>query len=60
MITKPVLIVKADKDLPLITNACNYLVKNINGSKLISVPDAAHMLNMEQSKVFNKALLDFL
>jgi 3-oxoadipate enol-lactonase len=60
MITKPVLIVKADKDLPLIANACNYLVKNIKGSKLISIPDAAHMLNMEQSKIFNKALLDFL
>jgi 3-oxoadipate enol-lactonase len=60
MIKKPVLIVKADKDLPLITNACNYLVKNIKGSKLISIPNAAHMLNMEQSKIFNKALLDFL
>jgi 3-oxoadipate enol-lactonase len=60
MIKKPVLIIKADKDLPLIANACNYLVKNIKGSKLVSVPNAAHMLNMEQSRIFNKALIDFL
>jgi pimeloyl-ACP methyl ester carboxylesterase len=59
-IKKPVLIIKADKDLPLIANACNYLLKNIKDSKLISVTNAAHMLNMEQSKAFNKALIDFL
>jgi 3-oxoadipate enol-lactonase len=56
----PVLIIKADKDLPLISNACEYLAKNIKGSKLITIQNAAHMLNMEQDKIVNKALMDFL
>lgn len=59
-IKAPVLIINSDKDLPLIINACNYLAKNIKNSKAVTIPNAAHMLNMEQDKAFNRALLDFL
>lgn len=56
----PVLIIAGDKDIPLINNSCNFLKASISNSRQITIPNVAHMLNMEQTAAFNKALLSFL
>ena len=56
----PVLIIDGSKDLPIIKNACDYLEKNIKGAKRITIPNTAHMPNLEEPELFNKYLLEFL
>jgi pimeloyl-ACP methyl ester carboxylesterase len=34
--------------------------ERIDGSKLVVLPAARHLSNIEQSKAFNEALMDFL
>jgi pimeloyl-ACP methyl ester carboxylesterase len=56
----PVLIIAGEKDIPFINNSCKFLKAGIGNSKQITIPNVAHMLNMEQAAAFNKALLSFL
>ena len=56
----PLLIVDGDQDVPYINEACSYIQSKVSGSKRITIPGTGHMLNMEDPKAFNKALLDFL
>jgi 3-oxoadipate enol-lactonase len=60
LIKSPVLIVHGDKDLPIITEECIYLEKNIPGSKRVLVKDVAHMFNMEKPDELNKLIREFL
>lgn len=56
----PTLIITGDKDVPFIIEAGKYLETNIAGAKRITIPNAGHMLNIEDPKAFNKAVMDFL
>ena len=56
----PVLIIGGNRDVPLINNVCDFLEKSIKGSKRVTIPNVAHMLNMEDAAAVNKALLGFL
>ena len=56
----PVLIIVGNKDIPLINNTCSFLKNNIRNARMITIPNVAHMLNMEQVLPFNKALTTFL
>jgi 3-oxoadipate enol-lactonase len=37
-----------------------FIHKRIPSSALMIIPDAAHFVHMEQSRIFNTALLEFL
>jgi len=59
-ISVPVLIIDGNKDLPFIKTASDYLEKTIKGSKRITIPNTAHMPNLEEPELFNKYVLEFL
>ncbi|HYE53888.1 MAG TPA: alpha/beta hydrolase, partial [Chitinophagaceae bacterium] len=59
-IKAPTLIVHGDKDLPYITETSKYLESNVPGARRVVIPGTGHMLNLEDPKAFNKAVLDFL
>src|SRR4030095_3737193 len=59
-INLPVLIIDGNKDLPYIKEVGNYLEKTIKGAKRITIPNTAHMPNLEEPELFNKYVLDFL
>lgn len=56
----PVLIIDGDKDLPVITDNCGYMEKNIPGAKRVVMKDVAHMLNIEKPEELNKLMMNFL
>ena len=57
---KPLLIIYGNQDLPFIRDVANWLHNSIPGSKELVVPNAAHMVNMEQPLLFNRAVRSFL
>jgi len=59
-IAAPTLIVTGDRDMPDIATIAKRLERGIPSVQTVSVPDAAHMLNMEQPERFNELLLGFL
>ncbi|MBO9566812.1 MAG: alpha/beta hydrolase [Niastella sp.] len=59
-ITKPVLIIDGDKDLPFISYCAGILEKQVPGAVRKTIPGTAHMLNMEKPALFNDLLLSFL
>ena len=56
----PTLIVAGALDHAENLRAADVLTTDIRGAKKISIPDAAHVPNMEQPALFNRAVLDFL
>jgi len=59
-ITTPTLILIGDLDLPEKVEQAHWLATQIPNAQLATIPDVAHMLNMEAPAVFNKLVLDFL
>ena len=59
-IKQPVLIVTAEHDLELCKNIAAILADIIPGSKLVSIKNAGHMMNMDQPKKFNKVVYRFI
>lgn len=59
-ITTPVLIIVGEQDPGTPVSAGAFIHKQIASSKLMVVADAAHLVQMEQAKVFNEALLRFI
>ena len=59
-ITLPTLIVVGEEDPGTPVSASEAMHAQIEGSKLVVLPSAAHLSNIEQSEGFNKALIDFL
>ena len=55
----PVLLIEGNKDVPHIRETVSYLHHHISGAKLYTMKDAAHMLNMEQPKLFNQQVQKF-
>ena len=58
-IAVPSLVVVGANDTPFL-NAADYMAKRIPGAQKIVIPDAGHASNIDQSEIFNKAVLDFL
>ena len=53
-------IVLGDQDLPHIKDVAALLAKGIAGAKIVSVPGAGHMVNMDAPQQFNAALAALL
>ena len=56
----PTLIMVGDKDMGTPVEASRAMHERIAGSKLVIIPEAAHLSNIAQPEAVNKALLDFL
>ena len=54
------LIIVGEEDPGTPVSAAEAMQKRIGGSKMVVLPTARHLSNIEQSEGFNKALLDFL
>lgn len=59
-IALPTLVVVGAEDPSTPVAAAEMLHARIAGSRLVVVPDAAHLANIEQAAAFNTAVLDFL
>jgi pimeloyl-ACP methyl ester carboxylesterase len=56
----PTLVIVGDLDMPDIHTIVDLLMEGIPGAKKVTIPGAAHMVNMEQPNEFNQAVLKFL
>jgi len=59
-ITAPTLVIIGKEDMPDILDIGNKLQADVDGAKLVLIPDAAHMVNMERPQQFNRTVLEFL
>ena len=57
-IARPVLAIAGELDVS--APGTRYLGENIPGAKLVMIPQAAHISNLEQPEAFNRALREFL
>jgi pimeloyl-ACP methyl ester carboxylesterase len=55
----PTLVLFGENDLPDMQDISKLLDESIPNAELTRIPDAGHMSNMDQSRRFNKALLEF-
>ena len=58
-ISCPTLIIVGEQDAPTPPAEAHYMKDRIPDSKLVTIPQAGHMSNLEQSDAFNKALSEF-
>jgi len=56
----PTLVVLGGDDLPHIKDAANALANGINGAKLVTIPGAGHIVNLDARERFNDELVRFL
>jgi pimeloyl-ACP methyl ester carboxylesterase len=56
----PMLIIMGELDMPGIHEISEMLVEANPNAELVMIPDAAHMVSMEEPGEFNRLLLDFL
>jgi 3-oxoadipate enol-lactonase len=56
----PALVIVGDQDHGTPPEMARQIHANLRGSELLIIPSAAHLSNVEQPAVFNKAMLDFL
>jgi len=59
-ISCPTLVVSGDLDIEEFREEAEILVQRIPTARLVRIPDAGHMVNMERPAEFNAAVLDFL
>jgi 3-oxoadipate enol-lactonase len=59
-ITLPTLIIVGEHDPGTPVSASEAIHERVSGSKLVVLPSAAHLSNIEQADAFNAALLEFL
>jgi len=59
-ITLPTLVIVGEEDPGTPVSAAEAIHERIAGSKLVVLPNAAHLSNIEQAEAFNRALLEFL
>ena len=57
-IKNPVLAITGEQDAA--AAGTRYIGENIPGAKFVSIPQAAHIANIEQAGAFNRALAEFL
>jgi pimeloyl-ACP methyl ester carboxylesterase len=56
----PTLIVTGDEDVRDIHDIADKLSAEIPGAQRATIPDAAHLPNLERPEEFNRIVLDFL
>lgn len=56
----PALVMVGDQDHGTPPEMARQIHENLSGSELLIIPSAAHISNIEQTAVFNKAMLGFL
>lgn len=59
-IITPTLVLVGENDAGTPVSAAEHIHKRITSSSLTIIPDAAHFVHMEQSSIFNQALLEFI
>ena len=59
-IAVPTLVIVGDEDVVTPPSASDFLVKNIPGASLVTIPQAGHLTNIEKPEVFKAALRPFL
>ncbi len=59
-VTPPTLIIVGEEDPGTPVEASEAMHARIKGSRLVVLPNAAHLSNIEQAAEFNKVLIDFL
>jgi pimeloyl-ACP methyl ester carboxylesterase len=59
-IRSPTLVVLGDKDLPHIKEIAGLLARGVGGARLVTIPGAGHIVNLDAADAFNKAVLAFL
>ncbi len=59
-ISTPTLVMVGEQDSGTPVSAAELIHRGITSSALKIIPDAAHFVHMEQSSIFNKALLEFI
>ena len=57
-IRNPVLAITGEQDAA--APGTRYIGENVPGAKFVSIPQAAHIANIEQADAFNRALAEFL
>jgi 3-oxoadipate enol-lactonase len=57
-IKRPVLAIAGEQDAA--APGTRYIGENVPGAKLVMIPQAAHIANVEQAEAFNRALREFL
>jgi 3-oxoadipate enol-lactonase len=57
-IRNPVLAITGEQDAA--APGTRYIGENVPGAKLVVIPQAAHIANLEQPEAFNRALAEFL
>ena len=57
-IKRPVLAIAGEQDAA--APGTRYIGENVPGARLVMIPQAAHIANIEQADAFNRALRDFL
>lgn len=56
----PALVIVGDQDHGTPPDMARQIHANLRGSELLIIPSAAHLSNIEQPAVFNRAMLEFL
>lgn len=56
----PVLVILGEQDLPHIKDVARLLVEGIPGARQVSIPGAGHLVNLDASAAFNRAVDGFL
>jgi len=56
----PTLVVLGALDVPFLAGVAQRIEREVPGMKLVVVPDAAHMLNLEKPEEFRRILSEFL
>ena len=59
-IRTPTLVITAEYDLEICKRVAALLGKEIPDARLISIPDAGHIMNMDNPKEFNKVIAKFV
>jgi 3-oxoadipate enol-lactonase len=59
-VTAPTLVVVGAQDPATPPDQAEAIAEGIPGARLVVIPDAAHLVNVEQPEAFNRAVLDHL
>jgi 3-oxoadipate enol-lactonase len=55
----PTLVIVGEYDLPVFRKSAEFLKQNIKNSRMVVIPNAGHLSNMEAPTIFNNAILKF-
>ena len=59
-VRSPTLVVLGDKDLPHIKEIADLLARGVAGARLVTIPGAGHIVNLDAPGAFNKSVSAFL